>query len=211
MEKIQLLPVVIVKFPGMMASEFIQQIKADAAQFLEAVEAELPFVKQYYADHVCWRTETEDEYVNLISTLKSCSVATLLTESIIGGRPIATFKLDDGILCCSGRRNVNIIEIPSPKVGSPYRKGLEHVEYVVGNEGDIIHPINDAYHQAQLQKFMEGHPEITSWNKKAMMKSINPDVSMTLNLPHFGKCSVKFHLVPLENVIEYEISTGWQD
>ena len=191
-----------------MASEFIQKIKLETAQFLEAVEAELPFVEQYYADHVCWRTETVEEYVDLISTLKSCSMATLLIESNIGGRPIATFKLHDGILCCSGRRNVNVIEIPSPKEGSPYARGLEHVEYVIGKEGDIISPINDANHQVKLQKFMEEHPEITSWNKKAMMKDINPDVSMALNLPHFGKCSVKFHLVPLEKVIEYEVSHG---
>ncbi|MBV5336219.1 VOC family protein, partial [bacterium] len=59
-------------------------------------------------------------------------------ESDIGGRPIATFKLTTPIEVRSrdgGTRFVDVVEIPSPKDGSPYGAGLEHVEFVVGDCG----------------------------------------------------------------------------
>lgn len=189
---------------AVVVSEFIKQLQHEIPVFLEAVETELPFVKEYCADHVCWRTESKQEYDDLVSSLKNYSGATLLIESIIGGRPIATFKLNDGIRCCSDRRSVAVLEIPSPKVGSPYTRGLEHVEFVIGDK-DTTTPINDTMHQSKLEIFMGKHSEI-KWNVKAKDKTINPDVSMKLDLPMFGRCSVKFHLMPLEKVVEYEIN-----
>jgi predicted metalloenzyme YecM len=188
----------------MTADEFVKQLQHEVPNFLEQIEAELPFVKDYYADHVCWRTESKQEYDDLVLSLKKYEGATLLIESIIGGRPISTFKLRDGIMCCSNRRRVMIIEIPSPKESSPYPKGLEHVEFTIGDL-DSITPINNDIHQFKLQKLMEEHSDIR-WNTKAKDKRINPDVSMKLNLSaEFGQCSVKFHLLPLEDVVKFEI------
>jgi predicted metalloenzyme YecM len=110
-------------------------------------------------------------------------------------------------MCCSDRRSISVLEIPSPKEGSPYPRGLEHVEFAIGlenSDASPITPINDATHQYRLQTLMEEHPEIKSWNVKAKRKKINPDVSLKIELPTFGNCSVKFHLLPLESVIEYE-------
>jgi predicted metalloenzyme YecM len=143
----------------------------------------------------------------LIASLKNYSGASLLIESIIGGRPIATFKLHNGIMCCSNRRNVTVLEIPSPKQGSPYQRGLEHVEFVIGDGRKGISPINDTYHQSTLQSFIDDHDDIKSWNVKAMNKEINPDVSFRVDLG-FRKCSVKFHLLSLECVVRYEIAHG---
>jgi predicted metalloenzyme YecM len=190
---------------SMAADEFVKQLHHEVPIFLEQIEAAMPFVKEYYADHVCWRTESKQEYDDLILSLRIYDGATLLIESIIGGRPISTFKLRDGIMCCSNRRNVMIIEIPSPKEGSPYPKGLEHVEFAIGDL-DTMTPINNDIHQSKLEKLMNGHDDIR-WNIKAKDKRINPDVSMKLDLsPEFGQCSVKFHLMPLEKVIEFEIA-----
>lgn len=188
-----------------MATEFIVQLNNSVPAILEAIEANLPFVEKYQADHICWRTETRQEYDELISSLKDYAGATLLIESIIGGRLIATFELHNGIICCSDRRNVTVLEIPSPKEGSPYKRGLEHVEFVIGDSNDTS-PMNSTIHQTKLQTFMEEHPEI-KWNTKAMNKEVNPDVSCKVKLEEFGMCSVKFHLMPLSKVIEYEIAS----
>jgi len=191
-----------------MANEFINQLKTLIPAFLEAVEEKLPFVRRFEADHVCWRTETKLEYNDLTASLHRYSGATLLIESTIGGRPIATFKLHEGIACCSNRRIITVIEIPSPKDGSVYSTGLEHVEFALGTKGDNISPVNNTNHQSKLQGFMEEHPQIQNWNVKALRKDVNPDVSVKIDLPEFGTCSVKFHLMPLEKVIEYELSNG---
>ena len=50
---------------------------------------------------------------------------------------------------------------------------------------------------------MERHPR-ASWNTKALDKRCNPDVSTKLELFDHGSASVKFHLMPLEEVIEFE-------
>eukprot|EP00980_Cylindrotheca_fusiformis_P006370 scaffold1356_cov123-Cylindrotheca_fusiformis.AAC.51 len=163
-------------------SPFVAKLEEQVPSFLEAVEAKLPFVKTYYADHVCWRTETMEDYQELVAHLREN--AELLIESEIGGRPIATFQLNRGIPCRGGRQHVNVVEIPAPKVGSPYREGLEHVEFVIGqtqvpNETTrgTASPVNDATHQSMLQKMMEDHPQL-NWNEKAKKKHVNPDVSV---------------------------------
>ena len=53
----------------------------------------------------------------------------LLIESMIGGRPIATFLLTKPMLF----RNLTIrcIEVPCPKPGRPYKSGWEHVEFAL--------------------------------------------------------------------------------
>ena len=186
------------------AIDFIARLEERVPPFLEAVENKLPIVQQYHADHVCWRTETMPEYEELVQALQAFSGARLLIESIVGGHLIATFKLQRGIPC--QRRNITILEIPSPKEGSPYATGLEHVEFVIGMEDEkITTPINNDTHQSTLDAFMESHKDLP-WNTKAKQKRINPDVSFKLEVEDFGICLVKFHLLALEKVIEYEIA-----
>jgi hypothetical protein len=50
---------------------------------------------------------------------------------------------------------------------------------------------------------MEMHPSVP-WNAKSFGKRCNPDVSASLELPDHGRVSVKFHLMPLEEVIKLE-------
>jgi predicted metalloenzyme YecM len=54
----------------------------------------------------------------------------LLIESMVGGRPIATYKLHQAIPLINGKV-IDVLEVPSPKKGSFYKRGLEHIEIVV--------------------------------------------------------------------------------
>lgn len=160
-------------------------------------------VSKLQADHVCWRTETDSEYTNLVKALLADPKHfTLLIESEIGGRPIATFKLVESISC--DHHQIGVVEIPSPKVGSPYPKGLEHVEFVIG-DGTTSSPWNNDTHQRVLNEFRNRYPNV-AWNTKAMAKEVNPDISVPLKTATHGVCSAKFHLVPLDDVIAAEKS-----
>lgn len=158
-------------------------------------------VSPYFLDHCCYRCETMLEYNSFKSELSF--VSQLLTESVIGGRPIATFKLhvpvavnDRGQLQSSATsltesneplelssRQVQFIELASPKPGSPYPSGLEHVEFVI---------------DSSLDEFRAKHQN-HKWDTKGMEKKTNQDIRL-----NFNGFSVKFHLDSLENVIALE-------
>eukprot|EP00555_Chaetoceros_dichaeta_P014576 CAMPEP_0198271018 /NCGR_PEP_ID=MMETSP1447-20131203/47473_1 /TAXON_ID=420782 /ORGANISM="Chaetoceros dichaeta, Strain CCMP1751" /LENGTH=450 /DNA_ID=CAMNT_0043963389 /DNA_START=12 /DNA_END=1364 /DNA_ORIENTATION=- len=187
---------------------FTSDLLEQVPKFLEAVEARLLEkdlnVCQYHTDHVCWRTEALEEYSGLVSALRTSEDWALLVESEIGGRSIATFQMKEGI--SFGDRMINVIEIPAPKDGSPYKSGLEHVEFVVSSaENEQLSPRNDSTHQKILNEFMAMCP-CFEWSTKAKDKEMNPDVSTKIELPIFGTCTVKFHLMPLAEVIKYEIN-----
>ena len=164
----------------------------------------------FHADHVCYRTESIEEYTTLITALQSSNAEfSLLIESEIGGRQIATFKLTTPICYTLENgiyRSIDVIEIPSPKEGSAYKAGLEHVEFVVEDEagGLISSPLNDETHQNALNRWMEKYPSV-SWNTKALSKECNPDISTKMELDVYGTVSIKFHLMPLEDVIKFEL------
>lgn len=135
-------------------------------------------VSQYELDHVCYRVETEEEYEHLKTLLHS--LGDLLTESLIGGRPIATFKLFEPIQC-KGRK-IWCVELPSPKTGSPYSAGYEHVEFVIDQS---------------FAEFM-GRYSTLSFKTKGMSKKVNPEISRK-----YGDLAVKFHHHTIEYVIRY--------
>jgi len=210
------------------AHEFVSKLRKQVPSFVSSIIMNLNSqygmdVTNYQADHVCYRTATVYEYKRLVEALQAdINNICLLVESEIGGRSIATFKLampieisnpcittgdGGGGDSSSSTRRIDVIEIPSPKDGSPYISGLEHVEFVIGNNR-LLHnnnysPVNDNHHQSTLKAWMESFPSV-SWNIKALKKYCNPDVSMTLNLPGGKVVSVKFHLLPLEDVIKFE-------
>jgi predicted metalloenzyme YecM len=57
----------------------------------------------------------------------------LLSEAMIGGRPISTFRFKIE----SQGYTVSCVEIPAVKPNSPYQTGFEHVEFVIGNEQSL--------------------------------------------------------------------------
>ena len=87
-------------------------------------------VNNYELDHICFRVETMESYNDISKQILDHAV--LLTESQIQGRAISTFKLKEPFQYLD--RKIYLIELPSPKSSSPYSKGFEHVEFVVGEE-----------------------------------------------------------------------------
>lgn len=146
--------------------------------FLQLLRSEID-VSYYELDHICYRVETQWEYNECkehISQLWS-----LLSETKIWGRHIATYKLKKPIIYQN--RKIHVIELPAPKQWSNYRTWFEHVEFVVDKS---------------LESFIAEHSEL-EFKTKALSKEINPDVSL-----NFWDTAVKFHINTLENVIEWE-------
>ena len=190
--------------------KFMSDLSERVPVFVQSIQARLLAngmdVTKLDADHVCWRNETVEEYTDLVTALRAAvDECTLLVESNVGGRPIATFQLTKPIQC--ENRTIGVIEIPAPKDGSVYRSGLEHVEFVIAGDrcDQPSSPVNDALHQSQLSDLMQTYPGL-EWNEKAKDKEVNPDVSVKVELEDFGICSVKFHLISLADVIKFELS-----
>ncbi|MEL6142598.1 MAG: VOC family protein [Bacteroidota bacterium] len=152
---------------------FLDKIFADLAKhsYLE--------VSPYPIDHICYRVASMERYFELKTALLSQNE--LLTESIINGRPIATFRLQEAIKY--REQNIELLELPSPKPGSDYPEGYEHIEFVIGEDP---------------AKWIGQFPAL-DWDKKGLQKAINSDVRLKLSNGY----SVKFHEHPLDYVIEF--------
>lgn len=134
-------------------------------------------VSNYELDHVCYRVETQERYAELKKAL--FDYGELLTEAKVGDRLISTFKLKNPIIYQN--RKIWCFELPSPKKGSYYKEGYEHVEFVI---------------DSNFEDFMQKYSGI-NFDTHSMTKKINPDISI-----NFDNCSAKFHLASLENVIK---------
>ncbi len=148
------------------------------------LELKLPFDPEK-VDHVCYRVETEASYQQWKEKLSL--LATLLTESAVGGRLISTFELPEpwyfGDVC------ISVIELPAPKKSSFYTEGFEHWEIVTTSN------LHDIKSQFPLLKF-EGPDE---------NDAINP--CLTLRHSHKPLC-VRYHQKSLKQVIEIEKSSS---
>ncbi len=198
------------------AAAFLSYLEENVPSFITSVLDELKMrydmdLTMHQADHVCYRTESIEGYSGLVNALRAATNDfRILTESAVGGRPISTFKLTTPITfdTTDGNRILDVIEIPSPKEGSPYHAGLEHVEFVIG-DGSHASPMRSEAHHIALTGWMDLYSS-TNWNRKALNKACNPDVNVKLSVPKYGAVSVKFHLIPLEDVIKFEESRDKQ-
>ncbi len=143
---------------------------------LEEVGIELK--KEYYIDHLCYRTATIDDYKEKKNELLQISEKCL--ENIVNGRPISKFILKSPIIL--GKSEVCLIELPSPKEGISYKNGFEHFEVVIGNDFD---------------KFRENYKNVLTGED--FRNELNPEVYIT-----FPEGTVKFHKTPLAKVVELE-------
>eukprot|EP01132_Coremiostelium_polycephalum_P002089 gene2089-2576_t len=163
---------------------------------------------KYQSDHICYRVSSSEIYHE--KKEKLLSVSTLLAETIVNGRPICTFKLNEPIqfkhVENDGNevvREIPLIELPFPKPSKPQLDGLEHMEVVIDQD---------------FQSFMDQHPGNT-WVLTALDKPLNADVEVEFELTHQDKLdighpeskmsdrrtfSVKFHHQSLEKVVEIE-------
>lgn len=137
-------------------------------------------------DHMCYRTTSTENYEGKKAEL--ASVSKLLGETVINGRPISTFRLNEPIMHLPWR--IDAIELPAPKAGSEHQEGLEHVEFVLYDDIPTF-----------LKKY-EGKP----FEMRAADRGINPEIGLQL-----GEYSVKFHLLNLPTVIYLEHKLGMDD
>ena len=93
---------------------------------------------------------------------------------------------------------ISCVEIPSPKPGSFYASGLEHCEVVIAG------PSTPKNTQSALLEFASQHNAAIDFDKRAIEKEINADISVKLP----SGTSVKFHCCPLYEVIKFEINEG---
>jgi uncharacterized protein len=128
-------------------------------------------------DHICYRVETEDRYLEAKAILAHLGV--LASEEQVGGRNIATYHLLSPLkhesFC------IPAIELPAPKLASFYHEGYEHCEFVVPDLGAFL----AKYSHLPLER-------------AGLDKDDNPTISLSLS----EVSSVKFHPKPLLQVIQ---------
>lgn len=137
-------------------------------------------------DHMCYRTVSVENYSQKKNEL--ATVAKLLGETMINGRPISTFRLNQPVRHNHWR--IDAIELPAPKAGSGHGEGLEHIEFVLYDDMPTF-----------LKKY-QGKP----FEMRAADRGINPEIGLQL-----GKYSVKFHLLNLPTVVYLEHKLGMDD
>ena len=155
------------------------------------------------ADHVCWRCETLSEYCAVCTDIVAHG-GVLLVEGMIGGRPIATYRLREPFrveVDGHGAFEVECVEVPCPKPGRFYASGMEHCEFVVGGaDSGVTGTI-------ELEAFAAQYPGVI-FDKRAFDKNVNPDLGLALGEWAGAAISCKFHHRPLSEVVAYEIAHG---
>jgi predicted metalloenzyme YecM len=136
-------------------------------------------ISNYELDHICYRVESYQKYLEIKNQLLEISI--LLTETLIWWRNISTFKLNKPLIY--KKRKIYLIELPSPKKWSNYSDWYEHIEFVIDES---------------FESFIKKYSNII-FNKKAIKKRINPDIKI-----EYKNSSVKFHHSNLEKVIIFE-------
>lgn len=134
-------------------------------------------------DHLCYRTSSLDNYAQKKEEL--AQVASLLGETMINGRPIATFRLTEPVR--HGPWRIDALELPAPKEGATHQEGLEHIEFVLYDDIPTF-----------LKKY-EGKP----FEMRAADRGINPEIGLPL-----GDLTIKFHLLNLPTVVYLEHKLG---
>lgn len=161
-------------------SNTLNQLLGSPTPFLNGLFAALAEdridVSSYELDHLCYRVVELKRYEELKDQLTL--LGSLLGENIIGGRPIATFQLQEPIHY--RERKIQVLELPAPKSGRNYPEGYEHVEFVIDQP---------------FEAFMAQYPKL-KFETKGINKLVNADIQ--LQYQGFG---VKFHRQSLANVI----------
>lgn len=159
----------------------LSDILGSPIPFLDSIFKQLNELKidvsEYELDHICYRVASIERYQALKKQLFNHGQP--LTESLINGRPIATFRLNKPFVYQN--RSIYLLELPAPKSNSKYEEGFEHIEFVI---------------KEILTDFQQRHPTVT-FDTKGISKKINPDLRVQLK-----GGSVKFHLHHLEYVIQ---------
>lgn len=130
-------------------------------------------------DHLCYRTETIEEYHEVVRELEGLGMN--LGEVLIEQRPISVIELQSPLK--AGGWTVDYLEIAAPKASSPYPSGLEHAEFVT---------------RERLAVFEARHADLP-FKRDAMGKTINPEIKY-----RDRGISVKFHQLSIAAAMNIE-------
>jgi predicted adenylyl cyclase CyaB len=173
-------------YSDMVNENFHSKMNREACKFLESLKPSLISTNIDFEglnlDHLCYRVTSKEEYLWFFENFKN--IGKLLVESSVGGRQIATFKLQAPIVW--NDLKIDVIELPEPKSVNKYATGFEHAEFVISDD---------------FQIFMKKYSHL-DFELDAISKKINPDIRLSFDTGE----SIKFHHQSLESVIEYEKS-----
>ena len=179
----------------------VQALNSSPVPLMEAIFNQLQEKKilfhDFVCDHLCWRCESLQEYMNIKSLIEEKNLGEVLVECMIGGRPISTIHLNQPIVLNTNTNtsfSIPGFELPCPKQGRYYESGWEHCEFAVG----------DSF--KKLEDFVNFYRDI-EFNYSGYEKESNADVS--LDVKYDDKSGVvKFHLQPLHEVVKRELKEG---
>jgi len=161
-----------------------EQFYTDANRFLVHLFSELEknkivLKKHWNIDHLCYRTETLEDYHDF--KIYFSNFCHLLIESEVNGRMISTFKLSKPIKIKDW--TIDVVELPAPKIGKRTEAGFEHIEVVCDVDFDEI---KNRYPNCKF-------------DENGLKKDFNKELEIQLS-----KCALKFHHLALESVINLE-------
>lgn len=130
-------------------------------------------------DHLCYRTTSLTHYEQAKRFFGELGIE--LIESMIGGRPIATYKLHRPVVFHGFQ--IDLVEVPAPKESKPTLAGLEHLEFVIPYSFDWV---REVFAGERL-------------SEKGASKLLNPEIEVG-----FENFAIKFHHKSLEEVIAIE-------
>ena len=188
----------------------VKHLRSTPAYLMEAILKQVQEsniqIKDFICDHLCWRCASLEEYIkikSLFASEKDCDgLGFILVECMIGGRPISTIHLNSPILIKTNSNynfTIPAFELPCPKPGRDYESGWEHCEFAVSNQF------------SKLEDFVGVYENRIQFDYRAYKKKFNNDVSLEFNYIENGQKKtgqVKFHLLPLEEVVKQELSEG---
>lgn len=148
-------------------------------KILSEIETQKIEIHNKEIDHLCYRTSSNQNYHQIKREFES--LGSLLIESEVNGRMIATYKLHKPITYKNWI--IDLVEVPAPKPNKQTQEGFEHIEVVI---------------DCSFDEFKKNLPHI-KFNEKGMSKDLNPELEI-----EFVDCAIKFHHKSLEHIINIE-------
>jgi hypothetical protein len=133
-------------------------------------------------DHICYRIESLARYNHLKEIFQKHGF--LRNESLVNGRNICIFQMPSPISYYG--LSTECVELPEPKLNSPYKEGWEHAEIVT---------------RKPLIDFIKTFPDLT-FETQSLHKKINPEITIKIS----EATKIKFHEQSILDVISLENS-----
>lgn len=140
------------------------------------------FPRHWHIDHICYRSNSIENYTALKKAFET--FAALTNETLVNGRPIATYELQEPLI--HNEHIITWVELPAPKATANYNEGFEHIEMVC---------------DVPLEELPSKFPHL-HWQRHLQTKYYNEEMKLTL-----PSGAIKFHHQSLASVVALEKQT----